>query len=357
MLTHHQEPARIALIIDTLGKGGAARVLANLSTIFSKYYIVDILVFDGTVTAYAYDGRLIDLNCPQTNQYTCFKAINTLWRAWHLHQHLKKQTYEKIYCFNEKANLPTLLATSEATVCVRYHPQFLRAGSRLVMRLLYQRAKHIIAVSAGIEKVLRENFSLKKVTFIPNPLDFEQIDALRYLPVDYPKPYLLALGQLIPQKGFDLLISAYAQSRAAKVLDLLIIGEGSERQRLQQQIDNLDLSQRVHLKGTANNPYAYYQQAQMFIAASRHEGYPNTLLEALACECPVIATNCPTGPREILINGTNGILVDNENIGQLANAIDYLMENPALRKKFQQNARLTVEHLPVSIIAQQWLKL
>src|SRR5690606_28867861 len=121
----------------------------------------------------------------------------------------------------------------------------------------------------------------------------------------------LAVGRLHPVKGFDLLIQAFALiAPYFPDWDLVILGEGDERPRLQQQIQEADLSQRVQLMGRVGNMAEWYQYADMYVLSSRTEGLSNTLLEAMAAGLPVVAVDCDTGPREIIRDNIDGILVN-----------------------------------------------
>lgn len=347
---------RIAIVIYSLSKGGAERVASSLSEFFALTHTVDIIVFDGKLTAYPHGGTLVDLNCPATSSITG-KIINQTKRVWKLRQQFHRQHYEHIYSFMESANFSTLLASRNAVISVRNNPHRFNPLTRWMMRLLYPRARKVVAVSTAIANILHQELHLKNVTSIPNPLNLAQIETLKHYPFGHPRPYLLAIGRLHPQKGFDLLINAYTNSKTSRLADLLILGEGQQREKLQQQISTLGLEGKVHLPGITGNPYRYLANAQLFVLSSRYEGYPNVLIEALACQCPVIATNCPTGPNEILIHGVNGMLVACENSDELATTIDYLMENPLIRKAFRDQGGNTIQHLKLDNIAQQWLQL
>lgn len=347
---------RIAIVIHSLTKGGAERVAASLSEHFARTHTVDLIVFDGRLTAYPYGGALVDLNCPATTNILG-KLTNLARRFWKLRKQFRQHHYSHIFSFMESANFPTLLASPAAIVSVRNNPHKFSSTTRWMMSVLYPRARKVVAVSNAIADILRQELALNNVLSIPNPLNFTDIDALKRQPVGHPRPYLLAIGRLHPQKGFDLLINAFARSRASQTTDLLILGEGSQRDRLQHQISDLGLTEKVWLKGAANNPYCYLANAQLFVLSSRYEGYPNVLVEALACQCPVVATNCPTGPNEILTHGVDGILVENENADELSKAIDYMMENPSLRESFRQQGRTAIQHLKLDAIAGQWLEI
>ncbi len=117
------------------------------------------------------------------------------------------------------------------------------------------------------------------------------------------------------------------------------------------------LEEWIELPGIVENPYPLLKAADCFILSSRYEGYPNVLIEALACGTPVLATDCPTGPREIVQDGINGLLVENERVDCLVEAMNTLAENPEMLENMRANARQTVEHLNVKNLAERWLNL
>ncbi|HTU23864.1 MAG TPA: glycosyltransferase, partial [Pirellulales bacterium] len=134
-------------------------------------------------------------------------------------------------------------------------------------------------------------------------------------------PVLVNVGRLAPQKDQATLLEAFALVRERRPARLLIFGEGSERPRLEALRRTLDLEADVELPGATDNPYAAMRRASLFVLSSRFEGLPTVLVEALACGCPVVSTNCPSGPAEILDDGRHGTLVEPQNPAALAAGI------------------------------------
>ena len=122
-------------------------------------------------------------------------------------------------------------------------------------------------------------------------------------------PVVCGCGSLHPRKGFDVLLRSFASLAGERELRLIIVGEGRERARLEALARDLDVAQDVALVGTVANPLAYMARAQLFVLSSTFEGLPTVLIEALACGTPVVSTDCPYGPREILDDGRYGRLV------------------------------------------------
>ncbi len=139
---------------------------------------------------------------------------------------------------------------------------------------------------------------------------------------------MLGVGRLSAQKNCPLLIRAVAKVRRQRPVRLLILGEGDDRAALEALVRDLDLTDCVGLPGFVDNPFAYMRHAQLFVLSSDWEGLPTVLIEALACGCPVVSTDCPSGPLEILDGGTYGALVPMRDEDSLADAILASLENP-----------------------------
>jgi glycosyltransferase involved in cell wall biosynthesis len=182
---------------------------------------------------------------------------------------------------------------------------------RIVPRLarcFYRRADAIVAVSEGVARDLIDNVRLpeRMVHVVHNPTYDPSIVELMEEPVDHPwfadrgSPVVIAVGRLSPQKRLDDLLRAVAVARREQPLRLMVIGDGEERGRLESLTAELGLTEDVSFAGYQLNPYAYLARADLYALSSAWEGFPNTLVEALACGLAVVATDCPSGPREIL---------------------------------------------------------
>jgi len=198
-----------------------------------------------------------------------------------------------------------------------------------IIRYLYPLADAIVVPSRGVRHdVLQIAPHLhSQVKVIYNPVIDTQLPLKSLEPVDHPwfagarLPIVLAVGRLIKDKGFDVLIRAFARVREATEAYLVILGEGEERPILEHLIDQLGLREWVWMPGFEPNPFKYMRRASVFVLSSRREGLPNALIEAMACGCPVVSTNCPSGPEEILDGGKYGELVPVDDVDALAQAI------------------------------------
>jgi len=202
------------------------------------------------------------------------------------------------------------------------------------MRLLYRRPDVIVAVSHGVADSLvkRLGIARENIKVVYNPVVDEGIQEKSTEDVDHSwflpgaPPVILGVGRLIKQKDFRTLIEAFSLLRKRRQVRLMILGEGGEREALHQLIEQLDLSNDVQMPGFVANPFKYMRRAKMFVLSSVFEGLGNVLIEAMACGTPVISTDCPSGPAEILQGGRWGRLVDVGDVSGMAQAITAVLE-------------------------------
>jgi glycosyltransferase involved in cell wall biosynthesis len=213
------------------------------------------------------------------------------------------------------------------------------APVRLAYQLIpwvYPWADRIIAVSQGVREDLLKCSGLPRdrVVVLPNPVVTPELTAKAAEPVDHAwlvegqPPVVLGVGRLVPQKDFATLIRAFAVVHGRRRARLVILGEGPVRLALEHQVRDLGLEADVALPGFANNPYAWMVRASVFVLSSAWEGSPNVLVEAMACGTPVVATDCPSGSREILMDGKFGTLVPVGDVTAMAEAIFTTLDHP-----------------------------
>jgi glycosyltransferase involved in cell wall biosynthesis len=211
------------------------------------------------------------------------------------------------------------------------------AGTVLkMMRRLYPKADRVVAVSQGVANDLISLLNLphEKVTVIYNPVVTPELFEQAKQPVNHPwfeqnrLPIILAVGRLTRQKDFPTLFRAFSLVRQVRPAKLLILGEGEERANLERLAIELGIQNDVSMPGFFANPFAFMAKASVFVLSSAWEGFGVVLVEALACGCPVVATDCRSGPREILGNSRYGRLVPVGDHEALAKAILETLDNP-----------------------------
>lgn len=196
-------------------------------------------------------------------------------------------------------------------------------------RRVYGMADAAITVSQGIADDLVEHTRLPRehVCAVTNPTYTPEIESAAAAPLEHPwiapgaPPLLLGAGRLVPAKDFATLLRAFARVRARRSVRLVILGEGNKRRDLERQLNELGIEADVELHGFVDNPFAWMSRASLFVLSSAWEGSPGVLVEAMACGCPVVSTNCPSGPDEILAGGRYGRLVPVGDDAALADAI------------------------------------
>jgi glycosyltransferase involved in cell wall biosynthesis len=202
-------------------------------------------------------------------------------------------------------------------------------------RFFIPRAERTICVSEGVREdlICSWPYLRDRTEVIPNPI---RLDMVLRASLDQPpdwaaeiflKPTILASGRLVWQKGFDLLLHAAAiASKNGADFNLLILGEGPQRQEFETLANQLGIQQRVFLPGYLSNPFSLYQNAAAFVLSSRFEGLPTVLIEALCLGLPIISFDCPSGPSEILAGGSFGRLVGSEDLSALASEIGQVVQ-------------------------------
>lgn len=221
---------------------------------------------------------------------------------------------------------------SHAPVTARRGPvgRLRYAVDRRFAACVYRKADAVVAVSEGVRQEVLQQFRSEpeRVFTIYNPVvqEHDLVARLPALRTPGEPPRLVALGRLTRQKGFDLLIQAMAQVDGPWQLD--IWGEGPDAPALQALIEDYRLQGRIRLQGITDQPFAVLRQADLFVLSSRFEGLPTVLIEAVACQCAIVATDCPQGPREILDHGRLGRLVPPEDVAALARGISQTLQKP-----------------------------
>ncbi len=259
------------------------------------------------------------------------------------------------------------LGTSVPVVgCERTYPPAEPLGRawRWLRRVLYRRFDAIVAQTERSADWVQRNCAPRKVAVIPNMVTFPLRSTLPHVPVPRcaeqasGSKLLLAVGRLRPEKGFDRLIEAFAQlAPCFRDWRLCILGEGPSRQALVQLTERLRMSQRISMPGTVGNVGDWYEAADLYVLTSLFEGFPNSLLEAMAYGLPTVSVDCDTGPRDIVRHGVDGILVPQDNPAALVNALQRLMDDKRLRDAYAAKAVEVRQRFSILRILRQWQRL
>lgn len=316
-----QAVKKIIFLIPTLAGGGAERVVSELSCGMPADIEQHIVLFTSKV-GYPHKSELSSLGldaCASGN--LLLKPAIILKRFIRFRKMAKRIKPDVVISFLQGNILNVLVglslgrnryrivlsertATSEIALIMK---GFYGLINRTVMKFLYRRADHIIAVSAYIKNCLVEKFGVdpSKVSVIYNPVDSERITALARESVNHPWfgekiPIIINVGRLSAQKNQRELILALPELKGRSDCRLVIVGRGELEEELRRLAASLGVERRVLFLGHQDNPFKYIAGSTVFVLPSLYEGFPNALVEAMAAGCPVVAADCPSGPSEIL---------------------------------------------------------
>jgi len=352
---------RIAIFAATSGHSGVDRVMRNLVMQMDAWgFGVDLLKIRGHGPEVEQQGlvraRVIDLGAAHVN--SAFAALV---------RYLRQQRPRALLTDKDRVNRIAILARAIAGVDTRI---VVRLGTtvsvnladrgmvermlqRASIRWLYPRAHAVLVPSRGVAKDLVDYAGLASahIRVVPSPIVTPRLHELAAAPIDHPwlaadePPVILGVGELGPRKDFATLLRAFARVRAERTCRLIILGRGRKASSLRQLAAELGLVDQVDLPGFHNNPYAFMRRATLFAMSSRWEGMPVALIEALACGTAAVATDCPSGPAEVLAGGDCGALVPIGDDAAMARAIAYWLDVQPTAVALQRAVTdYTIEH-------------
>jgi len=354
---------RLTLVISSLACGGAERVMTTIANYWAarERDITLLTLDDGSVPPfYDLDDRVchkaLGLAGNSDNRATGLR--NNLKRISGLRQAIRNSRPDIVISFMDKMNIVTLAAAQGLRVPViiseRTDPALKSIGGiwNQLRRWTYPLADMIIVQSKSALDYFPPQLQ-SRARIIPNPISRPRIDT--QVCEQLVKPSLIAMGRLGQEKGFDLLLQAFARLKDEhREWTLTIIGDGSLRVELESLRDSLGLNDRVRLPGRVKHPQDLLRQGDLFVMPSRREGFPMALCEAMACGLPVICAACSGGPREIVRNGIDGLLIPTEDVDALTAAMDRLMRDEAERKRLASGARQVTERFGIEKVMGMW---
>lgn len=353
----------VGIFLPNLGGGGAERVMLNVALLLRHHYRVEVVAAraEGPLLSEAmnYGLDVIDLASRRPRwaispflKYVTKRRPNLVISALEAPNVIAALTrlarpYRLVLT---EHNTPSLHYPVQKDPLLRTYPYWARP--------FYMRADKIVAVSEGVAKDMVRTYRIphSRVATIYNPVVNSHFFERMRAPAEHPflrhgDPVIVAAGRLSQQKGFDVLLHALSWVLKERSARLIIFGEGPERTSLEQLARNLGIAQYVSMPGFTPYLPAYLAKASLFVLSSRWEGLPTVLIEALAAGVPVVATDCPSGPREILEDGKWGKLVPVEDPHALAQAILEQLRAPLIPPP-DSWSRFSEE-----VIAEQWLSL
>jgi len=357
---------RIALFLPSLEGGGAERVFVQLANEFAAMgFRVDLVLAQAR-------GSYID-KVSEIVQIVDLGASGVLQAVPKFSRYLQEATPRAVLSGLDHANIAAILSCvisrtgTRCVVSVRAVPTAVYRAKRSIRRWLilqatkvaYRFSDEIVACSRGVAKDLLDSLHINadKISIIYNPLDMPAIDESSKAASNHPwlssedSPLIVSVGSLTVFKDFKTLIRAFSLVRSKHKARLAILGEGPQRRELESLARVLNLQSDVYLPGFVENPYIWMRRANVFVSSSLTEGCPNVLMEALACDTPIVSTDCFGGSSEILLGGEFGCLVPVGDSEAMARAIVSTLTSSS-RVDGQRRAR----DFSVAAIAKQYLR-
>ena len=363
---------RVLFLFAHLHKGGMQRAVSNISLALPDIFEQHVGFFGTENPPFEYHAILHNFNIPGSLELGLFAKIKNLFlRLYRLRRFIREQRIDVVISFGEAANLLNMLSFNSAYRILSIRSAIGGYGDvnlynriyRWLIRFVYPFADAIVAVSVDLKKQIEKITSgAVPVYQVPNLYRLDNIRSLSVVPLPAElnyltkSPFLLNVGSLVSQKGQDLLIRAFANiSNSFPDLHLVLIGRGPEKDKYVAEARHLGVSDRVVIIDFDSNPFRYMRLATVFVLPSLTEGFPNVLVEAMACRCPVVAFDCPTGPREILGHSEYGELVEIMTVDALADRLNALLSSAERLAYLKEQAIKRAAHYDANYVVEQWV--
>ncbi|MEE9218522.1 MAG: glycosyltransferase family 4 protein [Acidobacteriota bacterium] len=356
---------RITCVISSLSCGGSERIMSGLvARLAARDHEVHLITLASRdADFYAIDSRVqrTAMDLAREPRHVLDAAVNNL-RRWRRLRHAVREIHPQVVLsFMAETNILTLAACARLKIPVvvseRVDPRYSPIG-RLRERLrrwLYPRASAVVVQTGTVRNWIAEAFRLDTVRVIANAVEPPEDPPATIPGLPAGARFILGMGRLTRQKGFDLLLQAFARCAVDhEGWWLLLLGDGEERAELLRQGELLGITDRLKLLGRQLHPAGILRRGDLFVLPSRFEGFPNALLEAMACGLPVIAADCPSGPADIIRPGRDGVLVPAENVDALTEAMVRLMGDEEECERLGRAALQVQERFSINKSVDQW---
>lgn len=361
----------VLIFIHSLNAGGAERVTAHLANQWSQMgWVVTIVTVESTaLDFYQIDPAVLrlSLNLARPSQNYLEGARANFRRVTALRKIIQDQKPDLAIGMMTTANITLALACIglkglSLVLSEHNYPPKLPAGKvwDFLRKVTYPLANKVTMLTSEGLAWLATEIPRANGVVVPNPIVYPlaatlpTLDPRNYVPDE--RKLMLAVGRLVPQKGFDILLRAFSAIKdEAPAWDLVIIGEGVLRPALERQISEAGLRQRVSLPGRAGNVADWYRRADLYVMSSRFEGFPMTLGEAMAHGCACISFDCDTGPRDLIRDGVDGILVAPVDCSErLAQKLLEVSRDERMRLELGKNALSVRERYSLDTVLNRW---
>ena len=360
----------ITIVVSAMNLGGAQRVVSILCDHWSNnsYEVNLVSTFTGTKENHYRVNSNVKLIYLDKNRFLSkSKFLNLIWKFIQLRAIFKKHKPDYIISFLTRINIASALAAfglkRKLIISERTWTPFATLNKKYfwLYRILFKSVNNVIVQTDQSKDWLSSYFPSLSANVIPNPtiypLPIQKEKSIKPKSVvNMKKKIILASGRMHVYKQFDLLIKAFSDlSKIYLDWDLVILGSGDEREELQKLVLKLEIESRVHMPGSVGNISDWYERADIFALSSVVEGFPNVLLEAMTYGLPCISFDCDTGPREMIQNNINGILIQPDKKEQgLFIGLKRLIENPELRVSISNQEIKIRDQYSKNNIMQKW---
>ena len=351
---------KIAIVSRSLAIGGAERSTALLSRLlFNAGFEVHVVTILDEIE-FDYQGQLFNLGVLKNKDDSIIGRFKRLlvFRDymkknkfdWIIDNRTSRSSWSDFIVSRFVFDPPRTIYVIRSFNIQKYFPK-----NHWIVRIIYRHSPYIVCVSDEIKQVVQKTYGFTNLLRIYNPIDTQEIVSLAGNEKGGDR-YILAYGRIEDAtKNYSLLIDAYAKSILPEQNILLfIVGDGSDVLNLKQKVAAISLSEKIILIPKMVNPFPIVKQAFFTVLTSHFEGFPRVIIESLSLGTPVLSVDCQSGPKEIIQNEKNGLLVENYKVSKLAEAMNRFVQDEELYRVCKENAQESVAHLSLDTIGAQW---